>query len=238
MKLDEKQLKNACEQVIQIQIDSIPEVAECPVHDFDDTFEQDIQKLIANLKKGNISPAKAPMGWQYYIKKSTAAALIAILLVGTTMPETLLAGYRFITSHTTVTPEYTQHNYLSTAPEESKLQPVQLEWLPNGMRLNEDQYRRNEYRIDMEYIDDSRDVLRYFTLKQNILTENSNMTYVVDTENAEVEILDIAADEVTLIYKQGSYQYVWLHDKYHVSGQSNLSKDEVIKILENVVFGD
>ena len=238
MKLDEKQLQHACKQVLHIQIESLPDIAECPMHDFDEAFEQDIQRLIIDLEKGNISPAKAPMGWQYYIKKSTTAVLIAILLVGVTMPETLLAAYRFITAHTTVTPEYTQHNYSSTAPGDSKLQPVQIEWLPNRMRLNEDLYREYEYRIDMEYIDDSRDVLRDFTLTQKLLTETSSMTYVVDTENAEIETRQIGADEVTLIYKHDSYQYIWLHDKYHISGQSNLSRDELIKILENIVFSD
>ena len=75
MKLDEKQLQHACKQALHIQIESLPDIAECPIHDFDEAFEQDIQKLIIDLEKGNISPAKAPMGWQYYIKKSTTATI-------------------------------------------------------------------------------------------------------------------------------------------------------------------
>ena len=71
----------------------------------------------------------------------------------------------------------------------------------------------------------------------NIFNTLSKITfYIVDTENAEVDQRYIGHEEVQLILKDESFNYIWLHEKYLITGQSNLSADEIIKILEKITL--
>ena len=75
-----------------------------------------------------------------------------------------------------------------------------------------------------------------FRSDQDLLTENSGSVYIVDTENARQETVWIHNEAVTFIYKEKRIHFIWLHHAYRISGQTNLSKEETIKILEQITY--
>ena len=236
MKLDEKQLEQAFRQAMQMQIDAMPEESDCPEHTFSDAFEQDMHKLIGEVEEGNIKPAKAPMGWQYYTRRGLTVMLVCCLLTGIAMPDIVVAAYyKLIHAEETMIPEYTEYKVHSSASGESVLLPLELGYIPKDMCIDMDAYNNDDTEIYIKLKNNE----KYFTLNQMIVTENDSMTYIVDTENAEVEMVTIGeGEEVKLIFKRERYGYVWSHGHYFITGQSNLSRDEIIKIFENIRFKD
>jgi len=236
MKMDEKQLEQAFKQAMQMQIDAMPEESDCPEHTFSDAFEQDMHKLIGEMEEGNIKPAKAPMGWQYYTRRGLTVMLVCCLLTGIAMPDVVAAAYyKLIHAEERMFPEYTEYEVNSTASGESVLMPLELGYIPEDLRIDMDAYNKDDTEIYIKLNNNE----KFFTLNQMIVTENDSMTYIVDTENAEIEMVAFGdCEEVKLIFKRERYGYVWLHGRYFITGQSNLSRDEIIRILENIEFKD
>lgn len=236
MKMDEKQLEQAFRQAMQMQIDAMPEESDCPEHTFSDAFEQDMHKLIGEMEEGNIKPAKAPMGWQYYTRRGLTVMLVCCLLTGIAMPDVVAAAYyKLIHAEERMFPEYTEYEVNSTASGESVLMPLELGYIPEDLRIDMDAYNKDDTEIYIKLNNNE----KFFTLNQMIVTENDSMTYIVDTENAEIEMVAFGdCEEVKLIFKRERYGYVWLHGRYFITGQSNLSRDEIIRILENIEFKD
>jgi len=236
MKMDDKQLEQAFRQAMQMQIDAMPEESDCPEHTFSDAFEQDMHKLIGEMEEGNIKPAKAPMGWQYYTRRGLTVMLVCCLLTGIAMPDVVAAAYyKLIHAEERMFPEYTEYEVNSTASGESVLMPLELGYIPEDLRIDMDAYNKDDTEIYIKLNNNE----KFFTLNQMIVTENDSMTYIVDTENAEIEMVAFGdCEEVKLIFKRERYGYVWLHGRYFITGQSNLSRDEIIRILENIEFKD
>jgi len=236
MKMDDKQLEQAFRQAMQMQIDAMPEESDCPEHTFSDAFEQDMHKLIGEMEEGNIKPAKAPMGWQYYTRRGLTVMLVCCLLTGIAMPDVVAAAYyKLIHAEERMFPEYTEYEVNSTASGESVLMPLELGYIPEDLSIDMDAYNKDDTEIYIKLNNNE----KFFTLNQMIVTENDSMTYIVDTENAEIEMVAFGdCEEVKLIFKRERYGYVWLHGRYFITGQSNLSRDEIIRILENIEFKD
>ena len=74
----------------------------------------------------------------------------------------------------------------------------------------------------------------YFCLEQRKLSGESELTQIVDTEDAFVERKQINGEEVILVLKDGVYNYIWIHNQYQISGISNLSAGEIEQIFENI----
>ena len=241
MKLDEKRLQEAFKQAMQMQIDAMPEETDCPEHTFSDTFEQDMHRLIDDVATGHVKQAKAPMGWQYYTRRGLAAVLVCFLLTGITMPDIVVAAYyKLIHAEERMIPEYTEYKVHSTASGNSVFLPFEIGYMPKDLKLDKDEADIDEDSLRYKFTDGKpRGEMTYFIIEQQMVTENDRMTYIVDTENAEIEMVLLGDDEeVKLIYKEESYNFVWWHGKYFITGMSDLPRDEILKILESITFRD
>lgn len=231
MKLDEAQLSRAAVLVRERQLQQLPDANTCPEHVFSDVFEQNMQELIEQLARGEIRQKKAALGWPYYVRQGLVAVLICFLLACFTMPETVLAGYhKLIEVVETVFEEYTEWRYYSNIPGNTEFVPMKIGYLPEGMqRIEQDTGNRSHTLV-------FRNGESYFTLEQIILTEEDGLGYIADTENAQIEKQKFGQEEILFILKNESYNYVWIHEKYFITGQSNLAEEEIIKILESSTF--
>lgn len=231
MKFTEEQLRLAAKRVDERLLANLLKEAECMNYTFSDSFERNMNALIEQVKNNEISSAKAVMGWQYYTRNGLVAILLCFLLSCIAMPEAVLAGYqKLVEVIETVVTEYTEYRYHSSENADTEFVPVSFGWLPEGM--TEEQYRKTE--------NTSHIVLRnenyYFRLDQRMITQDNDITYVVDTEDAEIEKYYIGTESVVLILEDGVYSFVWLHEMYHLKGQSNLSSNEIMEILKNIKF--
>ena len=64
------------------------------------------------------------------------------------------------------------------------------------------------------------------------------MTYIYYTEDAVIETVLISGEPVEFVKKEGNILFVWFHRAYLITGQTNLSHEETLKILEQVKFNE
>ena len=62
------------------------------------------------------------------------------------------------------------------------------------------------------------------------------MTYGANTELYYTEVFYIDNEIIKISEYDNRITFVWVHDLYHISGYTNLSKEELIKILTNLTF--
>lgn len=232
MKLDEDVLRRAAEIVRDKKIEEIDQIEqEMPEHIFSDEFEANMQTLIAQVKRGEIKPYKVSMGWQYYVRHGMVAVLVCALLTCIAAPQAVMAGYhKIVDVIETVVTEYTEYRYHVNNATNSELGKITFGYLPEGLEIVKERNTDSSYHAEYENGD------KYFTITQRLLTEDGSMTYIMDTENAELDSQYIYGEEVLLVYKDNTYNYVWLHENYHIRGISNLSSEEIIKILQDINF--
>ena len=229
-KISEKELRQAAVQAEAYLQAQLPAPESCTDHG-SAQLEQTLQKLLAQVQRGEITPAPLHMGWQYYTRNSAAAVLLCFLLACITMPEAVMAGCQtVIQAVKSVLVEYTEFHYTSTAPADTKFVPLQFGYLPEG--LVETEREENETELFLSFDKDN----TYIIITQKLLSEDTSHTYIVDTEDAEQKTLTIQGEEVHFIYKENRIQFIWLHGSYKITGQSNLPEDEVIKILEQTTL--
>ena len=190
-----------------------------------------MDRLLAQAKAGTLIAPNVPMGWQYYTRKGLAAILIAALLAGIAMPERVMAGYRWLVE---VIEQFfkdrTEYIYTSNADEDIEFVPMQFGYLPEGMKLNIKANEAEFYEVLFTKV--SNDSNYYFEIEQKLL--NSKRVYGSNTEVYYTELININDEFIKLYERENILYFSWLHDKYHIYGQTNLQRNELIKILENI----
>lgn len=231
MKLDDELLSRAARIVRDRELAALPHEDLCPDYDFSEKFEQEMKELLDKLERGDVKQIIPPMGWRYYMRNGIAAVLIGFFLTCMVAPDVVEAAYqKLIEVIETVITEYTDIRYDSSETAESEFKQATLNYLPEGFEL--ENYLEKEKRYHVYYRFDE----EYFNLEQIILTEEREIRNRLDTENVESEIKYIGQDKLRFVLKNGIYRYTWIHDIYLIKGQSSLSIDEIMKILENVTF--
>ena len=226
--ISDEEIAEACRLLMAYEVATIPQ--ESAYDDIrSETYIAYMERLLAQAKAGTLIAPNVPMGWQYYTRKGLAAILIAALLAGIAMPERVMAGYRWLVE---VIEQFfkdrTEYIYTSNADEDIEFVPMQFGYMPEGMELKETTLEEKYYTalfVDREL---------YFEIQQRstvrdalVLGGNVNVYYT--------EIIMINDDIIKLIHDERT-RYVWSHDNYYISGQTNLVKEELIEILENIEF--
>ena len=231
MRFTEKQLCQAARRADEKLLSQLSDETSYQEYVFSETFEQKMKWLIQQMRVKNIKQKKVFLGWQYYIRNGVAVILLCFFLTCITIPNVVQAGYyKLIEVIETVLTEYTRYQYHSTEQTDELFIPVTFGYLPEGMK--EITYRETETSVHTIY----RNQYQYFRLEQRIFRHIDGMTYIIDTEDMTIETVCIGTEKIQLIKKNGVYSYVWLHEKYHIKGQSNLSIEEIIKILETITI--
>lgn len=173
------------------------------------------------LAQGELRPYPVHMGWQYYSKRGAAALLLGAALTTAVAPDTVQAACRKIVEaveHVFV--QYTEFQYTSHAAADTPFVPLVLQYMPDGLTEVEREQNDNSLFVLYEGEDS------YFILEQRLLTEESGAMTIIDTENAELELLFYENEEIKLIFKDDRISFIWLHDVYEITGQTNLSREE------------
>ena len=232
-KLTDREIEEACRLLSAYEVATIPpEDTYTDIRSADYTAYMD--DLIAKTEAGVLSPPDVPMGWQYYTRKAVAAALIAALLAGIAMPERVMAGYRWLVE---VVEQFfedrkTTYRYTSNADEDVEFVPMQFDYLPEGMEGEVKEDKNDKKRILYTRENDGK--FEYFEITQKLL--NKRRVYGSNMEIHYTEVLDINNELIKLYERKDIIHFVWIHVDYHIYGQTDLAKSELIKILDNVEF--
>lgn len=230
MKFTEDELRAAAVEARRYMLSQLPDEDSCQ-HCFSEQFEQDMEALRRKVRANQVAQKQAFLGWPYYTRRGIAAVLLCFVLACFTMPETVLAGYRYLIEVIeTVWDEYTEFRYHSDASADTEFQPLELQYLPEGM----EEVRREERDGKLNIVCANKE--KYFILNQELVQKEFDKTFGIDTENTKREILKVKDDDVYLIIKEARVQYVWVHGYYQINGRTNVSLGELEKILNGIMF--
>ena len=230
MRFTEEELRRAAVRVQERQLAMLPPKEACTDR-FSPAYARKMEQLILDMERGKVPQAVASMGWPYYMRRSVAAILLCFLLACVAMPDAVMAGYqKMLEAVQKIYEVYTEYLYHSHITNDTEFTPLEPIYLPEGMeevrRINRKQG------IDLIYIDKEQG--KYFRIYQCLLTEQFSTTYIVDSENADLEVIYLGVEEIKLLYKDGKISFLWMHDSYKITGKTNLSKTELLRILQSI----
>lgn len=228
MKFTEDELRAAAVEARRYMLSQLPDEDSCQ-HCFSEQFEQDMEALRRKVRANQVAQKQAFLGWPYYTRRGIAAVLLCFVLACFTMPETVLAGYRYLIEVIeTVWDEYTEFRYHSDASADTEFQPLELQYLPEGM----EEVSREEQPDGLNIIYENEENGDYLDIYQKIILESNNAKYVIDTEHISSHSFIINSEEVRVFYKNEWIYFNWLYNGYSIGGQTNLSEEQIIEILK------
>ncbi|MBQ2995242.1 MAG: hypothetical protein IJD56_07060 [Peptococcaceae bacterium] len=232
--LTDEQITEACRLLTAYEVATIPP-EDSYTEPYSDAYIAYMHELMANYKAGAITPAKVPMGWQYYTRRGIAAVLIAALLAGIAMPEKVIAGYRWLVE---VVEEFledrTRYRYTSNVDEDVEFVPMKFGYLPEGMEEVKNQVGNAS--INRLFVDNTTEEIYYLRIVQNLVENDNKYLYGANVEVYYTEIILINDEMIKIAIDDQIIYYSWVCDLYHISGQTNVSKNELTKILMNIDF--
>ena len=81
---------------------------------------------------------------------------------------------------------------------------------------------------------DTNIIEKYITLYQCFVVEERSLVFGADTEEVEKQIYYMQDEIVRLNIEKDKIKFVWNHEHYYITGQTNLAEKELIELLENV----
>lgn len=232
MKFTEDELRAAAVEARRYMLSQLPDEDSCQ-HCFSEQFEQDMEALRRKVRANQVAQKQAFLGWPYYTRRGIAAVLLCFVLACFTMPETVLAGYRYLIEVIeTVWDEYTEFRYHSDASADTEFQPLELQYLPEGM----EEVRREERNNGVNAVYENNEKGYYIDIYQRLLTEEYSMNAIMDTEDIGIETLNIQNGNIKLVFKREQIYFYNIRDEYYINGRTNLTQEDIVKILNNISF--
>lgn len=230
--ITEEELREAAREVLEYELAIFDSYNDYPDHIFHGKFRLDMAALIHEVKRGAVEAAKYSMGFTFYAKQCIAAVLILFALSCIAMPETVLAGYhKLIEVIETVFEDYTEYRYRvnDDGGLEENFKPLKLGYLPEGME--EVRKIEKENSMDLLYKDKNE---KYFNIYQKKIIKENRIVYTIDSGGALKEIVKLKEGQVELIVEDQELQFIWEYKLYRILGQTNLSKLELVEVLNNI----
>ena len=230
--ITEEELREAAREVLEYELAIFDSYNDYPDHIFHGKFRLNMAALIHEVQRGAVEAAKYSMGFTFYAKQCIAAVLILFTLSCIAMPETVLAGYhKLIEVIETVFEDYTEYRYRvnDDGGIEENFKPLKLGYLPEGMEDVE--IRNRGTRIDLLYVGNSNS---YLNICQKRISESSRLAYVIDSDGS-MELIQLNIDTKAKIIKDNlGIKFYLDYYNYFISGQTNLTENELISILNNI----
>lgn len=230
--ITEEELREAARELLEYELAIFDSYNDYPDHIFHGKFRLDMAALIHEVKRGAIEAAKYSMGFTFYAKQCIAAVLLLFALSCIAMPETVLAGYhKLIEVIETVFEDYTEYRYRvnDDGGIEETFKPLKLGYLPEGM----EEVWREETKNSVDIVYENEDGI-YLNVFQTMMSKESNMKYWVDTTDTYTEILLLDDTYIEVVNKNQMIQFIMLDGQYRVVGQTNLSKESFMNVLNEV----
>lgn len=166
------------------------------------------------------------------IKKIAVVALIGTLLFTTVFAVSSDFRIKTLNWVTEVFNDRTEFSFIEDEPvdkTDDDGQKVKVEWIPKGF-YQKDQ-SENKFSLRLDYCSDNGEEFSV------VVFEGANTTLGIDTEDAEVENIDIQGEEAILASKDGTIQIAWasqeLQSYYIISGPETM-KEDLIKVAQGI----
>lgn len=232
----EEELYAAAEEAQEYLLSLLPPEDSCPAHEFSEGFTAKVENIYKQLRECTLPHKRAALGWPYYVRRTAAVLFLCIVLTCVAMPEAVMAEYqRLVKIVETIFEDYTEFRYRPETANEIEFKLLTLRYLPEGME--EIRRHETEKRVVLVYEDKQK---RYFEIDQKLIDKDDKTTYIIDLRKVSFELDSTEEGNLKFVdkekYGDGRIRIVWLYDKYRITVQSNLSEEEIMKIINDIEF--
>ncbi len=232
----EEELYAAAEEAQKYLLSLLPSEDSCPPHEFSRAFTAKVEGIYKQLRACTLPHKRAALGWPYYVRRTAAVLFLCFVLTCVAMPEAVMAGYqRLVEIVETIFEDYTEFRYRTEAVEETEFVPLRLGYLPEGM----EEVERDETAISLDIIYQDKQK-QYFEIDQKIIGKNDKTTYIIDLRKISSDLDSEELENLKFVdkekYGDGRIRVVWLYEQYRITVQSNLSEEEIVKIINHIEF--
>lgn len=201
-------LAKACFLLNEEWIDTLPEKVE--PYKYSKQHNRNMQKLFSKMRKDK---------YHKYTKNTTRVLIIAALISSMTVtafaiPQSREYIIRKLFNHSSYTIKDTSNMEMVT--------DLTVGYVPDGFELTNEFSSNNAY--FKEYSNDN----DYIVINKSTLNNELNF----DTENYDYEKVNISNIEYIFYHNKNSQGVIWNNAQYIFSIDSNLSKEEILKIAE------
>ena len=232
----EEELYAAAEEAQEYLLSLLPSEDSCPPHEFSRAFTAKVEGIYKQLRACTLPHKRAALGWPYYVRRTAAVLFLCFVLTCVAMPEAVMAGYqRLVEIVETIFEDYTEFRYRPEAVEKTEFMPLRLGYLPEGM----EEVERDETIISLDLICRDKEK-RYFEIDQKLIEKIDKTTHVIDMGSTPTELDYEKGKNIKFIYQEkygeSRIRVVWLYEQYRIIIQSNLSEEEIVKIINHIEF--
>ncbi|MFI3255328.1 MAG: DUF4367 domain-containing protein [Eubacteriales bacterium] len=213
MKMTNKQMERYADSLWEQM--EIPENDAVPNHEFSDKFKE-------NMKILSKQPKPKP---KLRAKPLKVAAAVAMLTLTTALA---VHHEQIILVVKNVYTELTEYQF-SAVPHDKGLPAVDFGMMPEGMILDGSGELEGDFY--WKYQNESG---QYFSVLVENITENTNSSVILDTENAEVSLIVVQGVEGTQVVKNSITSVQWIKDNGVFYVISDLPTEEVLAMIEGL----
>ncbi len=202
-------------------LDALPKENELH-HDFSKRYKRKICLLLKIQRRSSFT--------NQLIKFSKNVAVIFIVVISIAFTSVMsVEAYRvrFFDKVTEIWNEFTSIIFQSEENNSESLVPVELGYIPIGFKITEEKVYPYEYYLYLANEPGTEIMFEQVPINAN--------AFIVDTENIVTESIVIANQEVTYFINKEVHQFYWNDDKYVYTVLSEYDKNELIKIIENIL---
>ena len=191
-------------------------------HIFSRRFNHKMKKLLRYEKR---TPTMRKV--VYHFQK---VAVVIIVMFSMTFAMTVsVEAYRqrFFEIVTTIWEEFTQITISGDGVGDSVLIPYESSYIPKGFSITE--RTDSEYSNKITYTNDEGTPIDY---SQDMLLVGE---IGLDTENADIEVIDFGDISVTIIYNKNTWLFYWTDWQASYLLTGNIDKSELVKMVESII---
>ncbi|MFI3255554.1 MAG: DUF4367 domain-containing protein [Eubacteriales bacterium] len=213
MKMTNKQMERYADSLWEQM--EIPENDAVPNHEFSDKFK-------ANMEILSKQPKPKQKLWAKPLKVAAAVAMLTLTTAMAVHHEQIILVVKNVYT------ELTEYQF-SAVPHDKELPTIKFGIMPEGMllRVNEE----SDGTVYYKYVSETNE--EFSLLVQNV-SENTNITTIFDTENAEVTQVIVQDVDGFLIFKDNIASIQWVKENVVFYATSNLPSEEVLTIIEGL----
>ena len=226
MKITDEMLRQNAEQARELWLDTLPQKDEISEYSVSSQFQENMDRLLQKSRR--VEKRKT----FFRTLGRVAAVLLLVSAVSFTGLMTVNASFRekVLQVVSRVFSDHTQYHF-SGGQENAALPELQLDALPEGFQvLSDEQFEQLSREVHCE-----NGAGNFLDIEISVIPANGVETQLIDTENAQVTVLDIQGREVTVVSKNDWYILFWTEGSSVFNVYSDLALSELIPFVEGII---
>ena len=225
MRISDKMLRQNAARARELWLDTLPGKDELPAYPVSPELQEKMDGILARARR--VEKRKA------LLRSFSRVAAVLLLVSALTFTGAMTADASFrekvLQVFSRVFSDHTEYRY--TGGQEGAVLPeLRLDALPEGFTVLSDEQSPQSDR----HIRCKNDAGNYLDIDVFVISANGSGTQLIDSEDAQVSVLDIQGREVTVVSKYDWHILLWTEDSTVITVESNIELQEIIAFVEKI----